>query len=149
MSFYFSDFTADTWSGFKPAAKRSHIRAYSCSKPCAYCLQSNRGDVVRAVHTLCLVAFKLKNRQTLLIKMIVLTALNKGQMKLYEDFINFLKMFGRFWRVLESSVNVFRISSRFPQFLKNSESLPLKKNISIDHFQPSRHGWGLTNFVKL
>lgn len=62
-SSHFSDFTADTWSGFKPAENRSHILVYNCSKPCAYCLQSNNGEVVRAVHTLCLVAFKLKENK--------------------------------------------------------------------------------------
>lgn len=52
--------TASTWSGFNPCACLSHIRAKSISIPSAYCLQSNSGDSVRAVHTLARIAFRLE-----------------------------------------------------------------------------------------
>lgn len=51
--------TADTWSGFSPRVKRSHIFVYNISMPIAYNLQLNRGLSERAFQTLALVAFKL------------------------------------------------------------------------------------------
>lgn len=47
------------WSGFSPPLYFFHIRPKSLSRLVAYVLQSNRGESMRAFHTLALVAFKL------------------------------------------------------------------------------------------